>query len=70
MAVGTVKWYNPTKRFGFLTPDDSENDIFIHVSALEAAGLHTLEENQRVEFELAERNGKTSAVNLKLVDAQ
>lgn len=67
MATGTVKWYNPAKRYGFLTPDNDTKDVFVHVSALEAAGLQTLEENQRVEFELADRGGKISAVNLKLI---
>ena len=69
MAIGTVKWYNTSKRFGFLKPDDSDKDVFVHVSALEAAGLHALDENQRVEYELAERNGRMSAINIKLVDA-
>jgi cold shock protein len=67
MATGVVKWYNPAKRFGFIKPDDGGSDIFVHVSALEAAGLHTLDENQRVQYELAENKGKTSAVDLKLL---
>lgn len=67
MATGTVKWYNPAKRFGFIKPDDGASDVFVHVSALEAAGLVTLDENQRVSYDLADKNGKTSAVNLKLV---
>ena len=67
MATGVVKWYNPAKRFGFIKPDDGSSDVFVHVSALEAAGLHALDENQRVQFELAENNGKSSAVNLKLL---
>jgi CspA family cold shock protein len=70
MATGTVKWFNPTKRFGFLKPDDSDKDIFVHISALEEAGLHSLDENQRVEYDLAERNGKMSAVNIKLLESE
>lgn len=67
MATGVVKWYNPAKRFGFIKPDDGSSDVFVHVSALEAAGLMTLDENQKIQFELAENKGKTSAVNLKLL---
>lgn len=67
MAAGTVKWYNPAKRFGFIKPDDGSSDVFVHVSALEAAGLSMLDEGQRISYELAENKGKTSAVNLKIV---
>ena len=67
MATGIVKWYNPAKRFGFIKPDDGSSDVFVHVSALEAAGLMSLDENQKVQYELAENNGKTSAVDLKLL---
>ncbi len=66
MATGTVKWYNPAKRFGFIKPDDGSSDVFVHVSALEAAGLAMLDEGQRVQYDLAENKGKMSAVNLKL----
>ena len=62
-----VKWYNPMKRFGFLKPDDNSPDVFIHVSALEDAGITTLDENQRISYDLADNNGKSSAVNLKLL---
>lgn len=65
MATGTVKWYNPTKRFGFIQPDDGGRDVFVHISALEAAGMSGLSEGQRLSYDLAENNGKTSAVNLK-----
>lgn len=68
MATGTVKWYNPAKRFGFIKPDDGSNDVFVHVSALEAAGLAMLDEGQRVQYDMAENKGKMSAVNLKLVN--
>lgn len=69
MATGTVKWYNPAKRFGFIKPDDSASDVFVHVSALEQAGLSMLDEGQRVQYELAENKGKMSAVNLKLINS-
>lgn len=67
MATGVVKWYNPAKRFGFIRPDDGSEDVFVHISALEAAGLMSLDENQKIQYELAENKGKTSAVNLKLL---
>jgi cold shock protein len=67
MATGTVKWYNPAKRFGFIKPDDGSNDVFVHVSALEQAGLNGLDEGQRIQYEMAENKGKMSAVNLKIV---
>jgi CspA family cold shock protein len=67
MATGTVKWYNPAKRFGFIKPDDGGSDVFVHASALEAAGMSMLDENQRVQYDLTESKGKTSATNLKLV---
>jgi len=65
MATGVVKWYNPTKRFGFIQPDAGGSDIFVHASALEAAGMVTLDEGQRLSYELEENKGKTSAVSLK-----
>lgn len=65
MATGTVKWYNPTKRFGFIQPDDGGRDVFVHISALEAAGMTGLDEGQRLSYDLAESNGKISAVNLQ-----
>lgn len=66
MATGTVKWFNPTKGYGFIQPEDGGQDAFVHISELERAGMHTLNEGQRVSYELeAGRNGKTSAVALK-----
>ncbi len=66
MATGTVKWFNPTKGYGFIQPADGGNDIFVHISAVQDAGLQGLEENQQVSFELATNKGKTSAVNLQV----
>ena len=66
MAKGIVKWFNPTKGFGFIQPDDGGSDVFVHVSAVKNAGLHTLDENQEVMFELANEKGRTSAVDLRL----
>ena len=68
MATGTVKWFNPTKGFGFIKPDQGASDVFVHISAVERAGWTTLNENQRISYELATQKGKTSAVNLKLAD--
>jgi CspA family cold shock protein len=67
MAVGTVKWFNSTKGYGFIQPDDGGKDVFVHVSAVERSDLGALNEGQKVEFELERdrRTGKESAVNLK-----
>jgi len=68
MTTGTVKWFNSVKGFGFITPDDGGNDAFVHISAVERAGIPGLDEGQRVEYELQPgRNGKSSAENLKVV---
>lgn len=69
MATGTVKWFNPDKGFGFIQPDQGGSDAFVHISALQRAGLSTLNEGQRVSYDLATERGKTAAVNLKLADA-
>ncbi len=68
MATGTVKWFNATKGYGFVQPDDGGADVFVHISAVERAGLSTLNDGQKVEFELEERRGKTNANDLKLID--
>ncbi len=66
MPTGTVKWFNAAKGFGFIQPEDGSKDVFVHISAVERAGLGTLREGQRVSFELERgQQGKTSAVNLK-----
>ncbi|MEZ5814859.1 MAG: cold-shock protein [Alphaproteobacteria bacterium] len=65
MATGTVKWFNPDKGFGFIVPDDGGKDVFVHITAVEAAGMKTLEEGQKVEYELQENRGKEAAGNLK-----
>ena len=66
MASGTVKWFNPTKGYGFIAPDGCGGDVFVHISAVEKAGLSTLNENQKVEFEVVSNRGKSSAENLKV----
>lgn len=69
MATGTVKWFNSTKGYGFIQPSDGSRDAFVHISAVERAGLDGLREGQKVEYELvAGRNGKSSAENLVALD--
>ena len=65
MAQGTVKWFNPTKGYGFIQPQTGGKDVFVHISAVERAGLSTLNEGQAVEFEVEQNRGKESAVNLR-----
>lgn len=67
MPTGTIKWFNPTKGFGFIVPDEGDKDVFVHISAVEKAGLSTLDENQKVSYELQENKGRTSAVELSIV---
>lgn len=65
MAIGTVKWFNPTKGFGFIQPEEGGGDVFVHISAVEKAGMRTLNEGQRVQYERVQgKNGKYSAENL------
>jgi CspA family cold shock protein len=66
MPQGTVKWFNPTKGYGFIQPQEGGKDVFVHISAVERAGLSTLNEGQTVQFELVENRGKKSAENLKV----
>ena len=66
MTTGTVKWFNATKGFGFIQPDDGGQDVFVHISAVQAAGMSTLDKEQRLSYDLEnDRRGKTSAVNLQ-----
>ena len=69
MANGTVKWFNPTKGFGFIQPEKGGSDVFVHISAVERSGLKTLAEDQAISYELYkdERRNKTSAVDLKIL---
>ncbi|MCW8834984.1 MAG: cold-shock protein [Rhodospirillales bacterium] len=67
MPTGTVKWFNPTKGYGFISPEDGGSDIFVHVTAVQDSGLAGLDEGQKVQFELGEgRDGRKSATNLKV----
>ncbi len=69
MATGTVKWFNTTKGFGFIAPDDGGNDVFVHISAVEAAGMTGLADDQKISYEMVEgRDGRASAGELKLAD--
>ncbi|RED49823.1 cold-shock protein [Aestuariispira insulae] len=69
MATGTVKWFNPTKGFGFIEPSEGGADAFVHISAVEKAGLTTLKDGQKVEYEMVEgRNGRSAAENLSIID--
>ena len=68
MATGTVKWFNTTKGYGFIAPEDGSTDVFVHISAVQNSGMTDLQEGQQVEYELeAGKNGKTAAINLKAV---
>jgi CspA family cold shock protein len=66
VATGTVKWFNPTKGYGFIQPKDGGKDVFVHISAVERAGLGTLNEGQQLDYELVSNRGKQSAENLRL----
>ena len=66
MATGTVKWFNPDKGFGFIQPQDGGKDVFVHITAVQAAGLQTLNENQEVTYEVVTERGKQAAANLRL----
>jgi len=66
MASGTVKWFNPTEGYGFIQPDNGGRDVFVHISAVEKAGLSTLNEGTKVSYEEKESRGKNSAENLRV----
>jgi len=65
MATGTVKWFNPTKGYGFIEPDEGGKDVFVHISAVQRAGLQTLNEGQKVTYEISQDRGRTFADNLQ-----
>ena len=70
MPKGTVKWFNPTKRFGFIEQEAEGNDIFVHMTAVEASGLESLHEGQAVEYEVeTDQSGKAAAINLSVIYA-
>ncbi len=66
MAIGTVKWFNTTKGFGFIMPQDGGKDVFVHITAVQAAGMRGLDEGQTVSYDVAMERGKAAATNLKL----
>lgn len=68
MATGSVKWFNETKGYGFIKPEDGSSDVFVHISAVQDAGLKALNEGQRIEYDVGPgRNGKAAATNLKIL---
>jgi len=66
VATGTVKWFNPEKGFGFIQPQDGGKDVFVHITAVQAAGIKNLNEGQRISYEVVMERGKEAAANLKL----
>ena len=66
MATGTVKWFNPKKGYGFIAPDEGDKDIFVHITAVQAAGMKGLDEGQKLSFEHEDKDGRVSAVNLQI----
>lgn len=69
MATGTVKWFNPTKGYGFIEPENGQKDVFIHISAVEKAGLTSLNEGQRLSYEIATNKGKEAAADIQLIES-
>ena len=68
MITGKVKWFNPQKGYGFISPDDGKKDIFVHISALEKSGINAINENDKVSYDEARNNGKISAANIKILN--
>lgn len=66
MATGTVKWFNATKGYGFIEPDDGGKDVFVHITAVQASGLQGLNEGQKISYDITDQRGKTAAGNLKV----
>jgi cold shock protein len=66
MAIGTVKWFNATKGYGFIMPQDGGKDVFVHITAVQAAGLKGLNDGQKISYEVTKERGKDAAINLKL----
>ena len=67
MQTGTIKWFNSTKGYGFIEPSDKSRDVFLHISALEQAGIKNIDSGQKVSFETVRQKGKLSAINIKLI---
>jgi CspA family cold shock protein len=67
MAIGTVKWFNFSKGFGFIQPEDNSRDVFLHISALEKANINQLNDGQKISYQIASEKGKESAVDIKLI---
>lgn len=68
MANGIVKWFNPTKGYGFISPEGGGNDVFVHISAVQTSGINKLMEGQRISYELVTNKGKTAADKLKIIE--
>ena len=68
MATGTVKWFNPKKGYGFIAPEEGDKDIFVHITAVQAAGMKKLDEGQKLTYDAVEKDGKVSAVNLQAAE--
>ena len=68
MATGTVKWFNPKKGYGFIAPEEGDKDIFVHITAVQAAGMKKLDEGQKLLYDAEEKDGKVSAVNLQAAE--
>ena len=68
MLTGKVKWFNPQKGYGFISPADGKKDIFVHISALEKSGINSLNENDKVSYDEARNNGRVSAANIKILN--